>query len=224
MLTTVGPCLSARSVKSGSSRASHGANQLGHGAKSGGTGADRPAGFGQIGAGSPRILDAPVPAFAEIARLQLIAADRAADLELRECELLHQLVFLIEGFRLEQHARVEIRPEPVTVSHPVFRLQCEDLATVAPDALDLALSDGVVLRHVLELLRKYRGKRPAAGLLVDLHRQARGQVAHDLVAGADDLARHSVQGFQPLARYRSLDDVSNAGGFELLALLVYERA
>src|SRR6267378_499845 len=132
-------------------RASHGANQLGHGAKSGRTGTDRPSGFGQIGAGGPRILDAPVPAFAEIARLQLIAADGAADLELRECELLHQLVFLIEGFRLEQHAGIEIRPEPVAVSHPVFRLQREDLATVAPDALDLALPDGVVLGHVLEL-------------------------------------------------------------------------
>src|SRR5439155_633427 len=114
-----------------------------------------------------------------------------------ECELLQQLVLLIEGFRLEQHAGIEIRPKPVTVSHPVPRLQREDLATVASDALDLDFPDGVVLRHVLELLRKDRGKRPATGLLVDPYRRARGQVAHDLVAGTDDLARHPVQGFQP---------------------------
>src|SRR5207247_10444994 len=61
-------------------------------------------------------------------------------------------------------------------------------------------------------------------LLVDVYRIARRQVAHDLVAGTDDLARHPVQGFQPLAWSRSLDDVGDTGGFDLLALLVYERA
>src|SRR6266581_3773705 len=121
--------------------ASHVANQLDHGAKARRPGTDSPSGFCQIGAGSARILDAPGPAFAEIACLQLIATDVAADLELRECELLQQLVVLIEGLRLEQHAGIEIRPKPVTVSHPVFGRQCEDLATVAPDALDLAFPD-----------------------------------------------------------------------------------
>ena len=135
-----------------SSDASHGPHQLGDPAKTRRTGTDRPSGFGQICAFRAGILHAPIPAFAEIARLQLIAADVATYLDLRECELLQELVLLIEGLRLEQHAGIEIRPKPVTVSHPVFRLQREDLATVAPDALDLALPDGVVLRHVLELL------------------------------------------------------------------------
>src|SRR5882672_6364284 len=110
------------------------ADQFGHRAESRRLRADRPSRFGQIRARRPGILDAPVLALPKVAGLELIAADRAADLDLRKRELLEHLVLLVEGFRPEQHARVEIGPEPVAVAHPVAGLQGENLAAVPSDA------------------------------------------------------------------------------------------
>src|SRR5262249_2597764 len=148
---------------------------------------------------SPRAgcLVPPAPPFPGDPRLALFFLDLPADLELGECELLDDLVLLVEGLRLHEHPGLEVRPELVTVTEVVPGLEHDRLAIVAGDPLGLALANGVPIGELARIGSHCR-ERPRVDLPINFEGHRLGEVALYLLVDADDFARRPVERFEAL--------------------------
>src|SRR6266849_440533 len=126
-------------------------------------------------------------------RLDQLAVELDADLNVDERELLDRLVLFIKQARLEQQAAGNVGPELVAIPQPILGLENEGLRFETGDAGQLSLAEEVMRGERIQLLREQRRERVAERSGLDADDLGIGVVTADQVIVPNDLARRTVK-------------------------------
>src|SRR5207302_517428 len=181
---------------------------------------DHPSGFLWLHFSGRRLPHLPVGRQRRERRLDLLAVELGADLDVDERELLDWLVLFVEQARLEQQAAGNVGPELVAISQPVLGLENESLCFETCDAGQLSLAEKIMCGERIQLLRKQRREGVAERSGLNADDLGIGVVTPDQVIVANDLARWTVQVGQLLELAARFEQVDQTRGLDPAAVLI----